>query len=707
VDHPGVAADVAAGDFSVGEWVVRPRLDRIERADVTVQLEPKVMDLLVCLAHASGEVVSKDELLDTVWGKRFVADATLSNAVAHLRKRLGDDARAPRFIETIPKRGYRLLEPVGAVDPGPPSAGQQPPDRAEQGGRRLWLVAIVLGVVGAAAALLVGLQPRPPAKAGLPSLNPRRLLVEPLVNRSGDPSLDPVAFMAADWVAQGLSLLPEVEVIPVASTVMGVSGDGSLDAGELARKVGAGTLVTGAYYGNNGDLVFNLALTNARTGRLLQALPPVRGVRSDPMAVIGVLRERAMGAVAVELGESTVADPFDPRVDAARRARPPLFAAYAEYIAGMRLFGADYPGAIRHFRRAAELDPAFPAPLFLTHGALVSQGRFEEGQGILDRLQAMREVLTPFENEMLDFKLADQAGHRQEALEHLRRAEAISPADLIVKGLIAGRLTFLNRLTEALAALDSEQWRLGPGVAWWPASMRTKLLHLLGRHEAELAVAREAVSAFPHIPELRACEARALAALGRSDDLGVALDASVTLPAGAIGAGEVMIVAAEELRRHGFAAESETVARRAAANLRDRNGGGAAAAAGAVSLALAYRLAGDELQARALLREYLVSSPEDIDVLGALGCIEARLGHRDEAGRIAEQLAAMDRPFLYGGHLYAEATVLAALGERDAAVAAFRRWLAAGGGFTIGVHADPDLEPLRGYPSFDRLVQPR
>lgn len=78
-------------------------------------VEPRVMALLRALADEPGEVLSRDDLLDLCWGAEG-SDEALTQAVTQLRKALGDDPRAPRFVETIPKGGYRWLgEPVGAA----------------------------------------------------------------------------------------------------------------------------------------------------------------------------------------------------------------------------------------------------------------------------------------------------------------------------------------------------------------------------------------------------------------------------------------------------------------------------------------------------------------------------------------------------------------------------------------------------------------
>ncbi|MCW8984988.1 MAG: protein kinase, partial [Thermoanaerobaculales bacterium] len=97
------------GDFRLGEWVVQPRLIRITRGGSTVSIELKMMQVLVCLAKHAGDLVGRQELIDTVWATEFISEGVLTRIIAELRKALGDDARTPSYIETIHKRGYRLL----------------------------------------------------------------------------------------------------------------------------------------------------------------------------------------------------------------------------------------------------------------------------------------------------------------------------------------------------------------------------------------------------------------------------------------------------------------------------------------------------------------------------------------------------------------------------------------------------------------------
>jgi DNA-binding winged helix-turn-helix (wHTH) protein/Tol biopolymer transport system component len=126
--------------FVIGDWRVEPEAGRLVRGDVERRLRPQVMDLLVALASRPGEVFSKQELLDAVWGGRFVSESALTTAVGELRDALEDDAKEPRFVQTVPKRGYRLLADVmpddveaapGIVEP-PPIATAPPPPTAPQ-----------------------------------------------------------------------------------------------------------------------------------------------------------------------------------------------------------------------------------------------------------------------------------------------------------------------------------------------------------------------------------------------------------------------------------------------------------------------------------------------------------------------------------------------------------------------------------------------
>lgn len=105
------------GEFKVGDWLIEPDLNRATRGGQVVQIEPKILEVLACLADHAGEVLSKERIVRTVWSGTFVSDGILSYSISELRKKLGDDARNPRIIQTISRKGYRLIAPVSRAAP--------------------------------------------------------------------------------------------------------------------------------------------------------------------------------------------------------------------------------------------------------------------------------------------------------------------------------------------------------------------------------------------------------------------------------------------------------------------------------------------------------------------------------------------------------------------------------------------------------------
>jgi DNA-binding winged helix-turn-helix (wHTH) protein len=120
----------SAADFRIAEWLVQPSLNRLSCGECEVQLEPKLMDVLVYLAENAGQVVSKIDITDAVWPDLFITESVITRSIAGLRRAFGDDAKNPRFIETISKRGYRLIAGVERQPtPGRGSTAADPPPR--------------------------------------------------------------------------------------------------------------------------------------------------------------------------------------------------------------------------------------------------------------------------------------------------------------------------------------------------------------------------------------------------------------------------------------------------------------------------------------------------------------------------------------------------------------------------------------------------
>jgi transcriptional activator of cad operon len=102
-------------DIRIADWLLEPSLDRLSRNGTVVHLRPQLTNLLVLLAQHAGRTVSKDEILSTVWEGQFVAESGMTRCIAEIRQALEDDARDPKIVQTITKRGYRLMAPVERV----------------------------------------------------------------------------------------------------------------------------------------------------------------------------------------------------------------------------------------------------------------------------------------------------------------------------------------------------------------------------------------------------------------------------------------------------------------------------------------------------------------------------------------------------------------------------------------------------------------
>ena len=129
------------GNFTINKQLVEPSLGRLSARGRTVHLEPQVMKVLSYLAARPCEVVTKEQLIDALWGDTIVGDAALARCISQIRRALGDNPRKPAYIETIPKIGYRLIAEVGSP----------PAERARMPAYRWVAAAAVLLVLGSVA----------------------------------------------------------------------------------------------------------------------------------------------------------------------------------------------------------------------------------------------------------------------------------------------------------------------------------------------------------------------------------------------------------------------------------------------------------------------------------------------------------------------------------------------------------------------------
>lgn len=311
------------------------------------------MDTLVCLASRAGKIVSADEMLDTVWHGRAHADNSVYQAVAHLRKALGDDARQPRYIETIPKKGYRLICPVtpAAADGEVPKSAIPSPSGWQPGRRNL---AIFAGIASIAVAIMLTVNPELRDRL-LPvddSPRERSVAVLPFVDMSEDGNQQYLADGLAEELIHVLSNLPDLRV--TARTSSFAFRDSNEDIRRIGRKLNVATILEGSVRKDGDRIRITSQLVDTRDGYHLWS----KTFDRDASGLFGIQSEIA-AAVAITFDYQNL----DVLSIGERTARPDKLQTYDLYLLGLHQLHkqsqSGYTRAMEYFERAIESDPSF------------------------------------------------------------------------------------------------------------------------------------------------------------------------------------------------------------------------------------------------------------------------------------------------------------------------------------------------------------
>ncbi|MES1242241.1 MAG: winged helix-turn-helix domain-containing protein [Acidobacteriota bacterium] len=209
------SAAPSASHFQVADWLVCPDQGTVIRGGETIRLEPRMMDVLVYLAQRPGRTVTKEELLDVVWEGMVVEEGVLPQCIHAIRKALGDDARSPRYIQTIPKRGYRLVAEVSSPAAGE-SGSPAPLPPVEPKKPRAWRLAALIGAVAVAVALsgslLLNRQQEQGSAGASEPRGPLRIVVLPFENL-GPPAAEVFAEGMTEEITANLAHLSTLRVI--------------------------------------------------------------------------------------------------------------------------------------------------------------------------------------------------------------------------------------------------------------------------------------------------------------------------------------------------------------------------------------------------------------------------------------------------------------------------------------------------------------
>ena len=379
-------------------------------------------------------------------------------------------------------------------------------------------------------------------------LDARRVVVAPFENLTGDPAFDVHGRAAAGLIALGLQETGLVSVVPsLAVRFEGETLESDNPISALAEATGAGFVVSGDYRLSGDSLQFRAEVTDARRMEVLYNVAAVAAPASQPEGAFEQMRARVSGALA------TVLDPHLADVLSASGAVP-VFEACRNYMEGSeRYLRREFDEALGYYLAAHSLDTAFVQPLLWADLTYINLGEHAAADSLVLLIGQSRELLSGHDRLWLDWLRASLHGNRQAALRAVRDLAALSLGSMweYQHGLDAREANRPRETVEALDRLEPERGWLAEWPFYW--GQLSEALHMLGDHRRELRESRRAREAYPAHLGVVDYELRALAALGRVDEMNALLDECLTLPPSP-GLSYVMrpVLAASELRAHGY-----------------------------------------------------------------------------------------------------------------------------------------------------------
>jgi TolB-like protein len=453
----------------VADLRVDPALDEICKDGHTIKLEPKAMQLLVCLAERPGEVLSVEDLLDRVWKDVVVNHDSVYAAVAALRRTLGDDPKHPKYIANVVRRGYRLIAPVSPwVDPPiDPTANVDP----------------------------------------APTTRPS-IAVLPFHNLSGDPAQE---YLSDGITGDIISELSRWRRLIVRSRSASFRYRGAaVDTKQIARELDIRFVVNGSVRRMGERIRIGVELIDAESGSQIWSERFDRGL--DELFAV---QDRVVQTIASTLvGRVEASD-----TQRARRKPPASLAAY-ECVLKCNALSWDDPAsateATRLVERAIELDPGYAHAHALL--AVLSYSPWDDGpKGTAAALEkayvlAMRAVELDDGESTCHAMLGAICMHRRQfdlAVQYSLRAVEINPnnqwnaADLGSMLARAGNseeaIIWLKKAREIDPYFDQPWYWRAAGLAHMNLNRYADALSMLGRAR---------VRAYPYAALIAGCHAR-------------------------------------------------------------------------------------------------------------------------------------------------------------------------------------------------------
>ena len=469
------------GGFRLGPWLVEPSLNSVSNNGTSLRLEPKVMEVLVCLSHHPGEPVSKEQLLQTVWPDTFVSDDVLTRSISELRRVFEDDPKDSRFIQTIPKRGYRLVAPVEPANAVFTKPLEQPSVSvaARRGARRLWYLASLVTAVVVSGGLMVwkarDLSAWLMKRSGPPPIH--SLAVLPLQNLSGDPAQEYFADAMTEELITELSQISALSVISRTSVMPYKESKKSLP--EIARELHADAIVEGSVLRSGERVRITAQLIYAANDSNVWAQTYDRDLQD-----VFALQSAVANAIVIEIRAKTTAQE---QARLAKTPRPNL-QALELYLQGNRHLQLTDPlewtngqykaylgemrAAQNSFEQAISLDPDFARAYVGLAISLrwdpISAERLEKSRAALRQAIALDDSLADAHLELAEL-LYHTDWNWAAAEKELQRSIELNPSFAMAHAQYADYLDAMGRFDEGMREFQVVL-ALDPGHEWVPNS---------------------------------------------------------------------------------------------------------------------------------------------------------------------------------------------------------------------------------------------